>query len=234
MNINNILVVEPKPRNPILADALKRIGLAERTGRGVDLIYQGLLRYGRPEPDYSRSDINTVFVRLSSAAADVDFFRMILEAEERSGTSMPIDALIVLARLRKERRLSVSEAAKAIQKDESAARGVLEQLTESGLVEAHGVKKGRTYTLSAKVYRTLGQESRYVRQAGFDPIQQEQMVMQYIRKHGQMKRQDAIDLCHIGPFQATRLFDRLVKAGKLERQGKKRGSYYILVKNKRI
>ena len=177
-------------------------------------------------------NINTVIVHLSSAAADADFLRMILEVEERNGTSMPIDALIVLARLRKERRLSASEAAKAIQKEESAARSVLERLTESGLVEAHGVKKGRTYTLSANVYRTLGHESRYVRQAGFDPIQQEQMVVQYLRKHGRMKRQDAVDLCHIGPFQATRLLNRLVKSGKIKRQGKKRGSYYVLDNNK--
>lgn len=44
VTLQNLLVVEPKPRNPLLADAVKRIGLAERTGRGVDLIFQGLLR----------------------------------------------------------------------------------------------------------------------------------------------------------------------------------------------
>ncbi len=44
VTIQNLLVVEPKPRNPLRADAVKRIGLAERTGRGVDLIYQGILR----------------------------------------------------------------------------------------------------------------------------------------------------------------------------------------------
>lgn len=65
VTLDNLLVVEPRPRNPTLADALKRIGLAERTGRGVDLIYQGLLRYGRPVPDYGRSDRHTVVVRLS-------------------------------------------------------------------------------------------------------------------------------------------------------------------------
>ena len=233
VTVRNLLVVEPRPRNPILADALKRIGLAERTGRGVDLIYQGLLRYGRPEPDYSRSDLNTVTVRLSSAAADIAFLRMILEAEERSGMAVPLDALIVLARLRKERRLGVSELTAAIQKDESATRSILERLTETGLVEAHGVKKGRTYTLSANVYRRMGQEAGYIRQAGFDTIQQEQMVIQYVRKHGRIRRQDAVDLCQIGAFQATRLLDRLVKGGQLERVGEKRGSFYKLAKKEK-
>ena len=53
VTLNNLLVTEPRPRNPALADALKRIGLVERTGRGVDLIYRGLLRYGRHVPDFS-------------------------------------------------------------------------------------------------------------------------------------------------------------------------------------
>ena len=145
---------------------------------------------------------------------------------------MPLDALIVLARLRKERRLGISELTAAIQKDESATRAILERLTEAGMVEAHGVKKGRTYTLSARVYRSMGQEAGYIRQAGFDTIQQEQMVMQYVRTNGRIKRQEAIDLCHLGPFQSTRLLDKLVKSGQLERYGKKRGAYYELPKRK--
>jgi len=34
VTLNNLLTTEPRPRNPGLADALKRIGLVERTGRG--------------------------------------------------------------------------------------------------------------------------------------------------------------------------------------------------------
>lgn len=39
--MHNLLTVEPHGRNQALADALKRIGLAERTGRGIDRIYEG-------------------------------------------------------------------------------------------------------------------------------------------------------------------------------------------------
>jgi len=171
VTLENLLVVEPKPRNPLLADAIKRIGLTERTGRGVDLIYEGLLRYGRPAPDYSRSDPTTVVVQLSSAQADIPFLQMVIAEEERTGIRMPLDSLIVLARLRKERRLDVQATASAIQKNESVARAVLERLVEAGLIEGRGATRGRTYTLSAQVYQRLGQGADYVRQAGFDPIQ---------------------------------------------------------------
>ena len=139
--------------------------------------------------------------------------------------------MIVLARLRGERRLDTSELASAIQKNESAARAVMERLIETGLVEAHGVKKGRTYMLSANVYRRIGQPNGYVRQAGFDSIQQEQMVLQYIRNHGQITRKDVIKLCRMGPFQATRLLNKLVTTDNLQLKGKGRGSYYEIAKN---
>lgn len=39
ITVDNLLTAEPYGRNPSLSDALKRIGLAERTGRGIDRIW---------------------------------------------------------------------------------------------------------------------------------------------------------------------------------------------------
>ncbi len=41
VTLQNLLIVAPQSRNPLLADVIKRIGLAERTGRGIDRIYEG-------------------------------------------------------------------------------------------------------------------------------------------------------------------------------------------------
>jgi ATP-dependent DNA helicase RecG len=226
VSLDNLLVVEPRPRNPLLADAFKRIGLAERTGRGVDLIYQGLLRYGRPPPNYSRTDRSTVVVELSGSEADLNFLKLVLEQERQLGTGMPIDSLLVLSHLRHSRRLDTSEAARLIQRDSTAARAVLERLVESGLLQAHGVRKGRTYTLSAAVYRQLGLPHDYIRQAGFDPLQQEEMVKRYVREHGSIRRSDVISLCGIGPQQATRLLKRLTDQDVLEPSGQGKGTVY--------
>ncbi len=98
-------------------------------------------------------DRTSVTVKLSSAEPDIPFLSMILEEERRTGAPVPLDSLIALSRLRQERRLSVADAATALQKDEAAARAVLERLVESGLVEARGIKKGRIYTLSAGLPR---------------------------------------------------------------------------------
>ena len=60
VSIKNLLTAEPHGRNPLLADILKRIGLAERTGRGIDRIFEGSLIFGRPLPDYSATTSVTV------------------------------------------------------------------------------------------------------------------------------------------------------------------------------
>ena len=88
-----MLVADPRSRNPLLADTIKRIGLAERTGRGIDRIYEGMLRYGRPAPDFYMSNEYLVSVQLSNTAADLDFLKMVVEQEDKLGT-MPIDSLI--------------------------------------------------------------------------------------------------------------------------------------------
>ena len=228
VTLENLLVVEPRPRNPLLADAIKRIGLAERTGRGIDLIFQGLLRYGRPAPDYRRSDSSSVVVILPGGEADTGTLQTIIEAENRSQQSLPIDSLIVLSLLRQERRVDTGRLALSMQKDEAAARRVVERLVEAGLVEAHGVKKGRTYTLSSKLYQRMKQPAGYVRQAGFDPIQQEQMVLQYARAHGRITRKDAATLCRISANQASRLLRKLRSENKLQQEGQGRAVTYVV------
>lgn len=226
ITLHNLLVAAPRSRNPLLADIVKRIGLAERTGRGIDRIYEGMLRYGRPAPDYTMSDASSVVLVLPKADADTAFLEMILRHEEQTGTAMPIDSLIILSRLRYERRLATADLTTHTQKPEQTTRTAIEKLVEAGLVEAHGTGRGRTYTLSAKMYRRAGQKAAYVRQAGFEPIQQEQMVLAYIDKHGSIKRADVMDLCRVTKDQAYKLLTRLKISSQITQIGSRKGAVY--------
>ena len=223
----NILTVFPRPRNPRLADALKRVGLAERTGRGVDRIFAGLLRYGRPAPDYSRSDTQSVTVELAGGEADLGLLRLIIEREEQVGDTLPVDTVITLARLRRERRVDVATIAAATQKGEGDARATLERLVEAGLVERQGGKPAR-YTLSARVYRELDEPAGYVRQRAFDQVELEAMVLRYVRSHGRVTRADVEGLCHLPESQAIRLLRKLVADDELSQRKRGRSTDYVL------
>ncbi|WP_339070667.1 ATP-binding protein [Pseudomonas idahonensis] len=228
VTLANLLVTEPRPRNPALADAMKRIGVVERSGRGVDKIFRGMLKFGRPAPDYSYTNAQSVVLRLPTAEADLDFRRLVVEHERATHAELPIDSLIALAALRESKRVTTDELAVLIQRDATSAKRTLEALTEAGLVEAHGSTRGRSYTLSASLYQAAGDKAAYTRQAGFTTIQHEQMVFNYVQQHGQIQRAEVMDLCRLSPDQAAKLLKRMKDKGALIQQGERRWAIYKL------
>lgn len=225
VRLDNLLVTAPRPRNPLLADVFKRAGIVERAARGIDTIFYEQLRNGRPAPSYARSDATGVTVVIPGGKANLDFVRLLV-TEAQSGRVLGLDELLILNALWQERSLTTDDAAHLLQKPEVETRAALHALVEAGLVEERGQKKGRTWHLAAAVYRLLGDKAGYVRQRGFEPLQQEQMVLQYVEKHGGITRREAADLCRIGPYQATRLLSRLVDDGRLVRHGTRKGAWY--------
>ena len=115
-----------------------------------------------------------------------------------------------------------------IQKGTAEGRRVLERLHERGLVEARGEKRGRTYHFSPALYKRFHMEAEYIRTRGFAPIQQEQMVLEYVKHKGRITRSDAAELCQISLHQASRLLRALKERHPAFRShGTGRGTYYI-------
>jgi ATP-dependent DNA helicase RecG len=227
VRLDNLLVTPPRPRNPLLADAFKRAGIVERTARGIDTIFYEQLRNGRPSPSYARSTESDVILVLPGGKANLAFVRLVVEESQR-GQPLSLDDLLILNGLWQERQMTTSQAAELIQKPEADARSVFARLLESGLVEPRGQSRGRTYHLSAATYRQLGEKAAYIRQRGFEPFQQEQMVLNYVKSHQRITRSETASLCQINPDQAKRLLDRLVRGGLLVRHAAGKATWYGL------
>ena len=226
IRLDNLLVTPPRPRNPLLADAFKRAGIVERTARGIDTIFYEQLRNGRPAPSYERSNDTAVVLVLPGGKANLAFAQMVAE-ESQAGHALGVDELLLLNHLWLERQMTTDEASALIQKPQAEARSSLQRLVEAGLIESRGERKGRTWHLSAATYRRLGERAAYVRQRGFEPIQQEQMVLQYVAKHGSIGRGEVAELCQLNPMQAYRLLKKLERLGKIKRiSGSTKGTRY--------
>jgi hypothetical protein len=96
-----------------------------------------------------------------------------------------------------EFKSDVNDTELVIQSDVERARSVLGRLVDAGVLEARGEGRGRAYHLSAAMYRVLGDRAGYVRVCGFEPAQQEQMVLQYAQEHGQITRREVAELCKL-------------------------------------
>jgi ATP-dependent DNA helicase RecG len=227
IRLDNLLVAPPHPRSPLLADAFKRAGLVERTGRGINRMFAEQLRVGRPAPDYGRTSGDDVVAILPGGPANMSMTKWVLEQENQQGTPLRLQELQVLAELQRERQMTTAELAAVMQRTDGETRSLLTRMVERGWVQARGAGKGRSWHLSAAVYRVLDAPSGYVRVHGFEPLQQEQMILQYVEAHGQITRNQAADLCGLSPDQANRALRRLVSADKLGQQGENKGRVYM-------
>lgn len=225
VRLDNLLVAPPRPRNPILADAFKRAGLVDRTGRGINRIFEGQLRYGRQPPDYGRSTADDVVVVLPGGPANLVLTAYLLE-QAQAGRQLSLEALFVVNELVRERRISTARAAELLQRGEDETRALLNRLVDQGTLEARGEARGRTYHLSAAAYRALGEEAAYVRAHGFDVLQQEQMILNFVGAHDRITRRQAAELCQIAPRQARAVLKRLVDRGELRLRGARRTAFY--------
>ena len=225
VTIENILNVEPHGRNPVLADALKRIGLAERSGRGVDRIYEGSLRYGRDLPDYSETSATSVTLFIPRGMPDKYLVSLISEQQQRTGVPVPLNALLALNLLRQARRMTAEEISREAHIPKSKMRATLEYLTETGLIEAIGAGRGRAYILSAKSYKD---PVKYVRQTDIDQLRYPELVTKLAKQKGSISRKDVIELLHISPPQAYRLLKKMTEDGTLIQQGNTRGAHYMI------
>jgi len=229
VTIENLLTVEPHGRNTALADAMKRIGLAERTGRGVDRIFEGSLLYGKPLPDYSESTNVMVKLFIPKSLPDPNFTKLISEEHRTTGESLPINSLLVLNALKRSRRATVNELADFAHITVEKARITVERLVESGLIEAAGNGKGRCYTLSARLYQADHNMPGYIRQKGINNVRYPEMVMQFTKENGgTITRGDVMELLHLSKSQAYHLLKKMVEEDKLIAEGTTRNAFYRL------
>ena len=232
VTIDNLLTAEPHGRNPALADALKRIGLAERTGRGIDRIFEGSLLYGKALPDYSESTETTVKLFIPRSLPDKSFTIMISEEQSKLGRPLPINTLLVLNELKRSRRCTVSEISANIHVSEQKVKITTEKLVETGMAEARGNGRSRYYTLSAGMYKKADKTAEYVRQKGISDIRYPEMILQYAKTNGgHISRTEASDLLKQNPNQTYRILKKMVENGKLNLIGTGRYAYYEIKKS---
>ena len=178
-----------------------------------------------------------LFLKMSHAVTDAPgsyrFLQSVLRRYAGISDSQPEDMDLINAR-DLGRQYGAKSVAERIQRDVASAKRTLEALTEAGFVEAHGATRGRTYMLSAAVYGAVADKAAYTRQAGFAPIQHEQMVLSYVRQHGRIKRAEAMELCRLSEGQVKNLLKRMCKAGLLALEGAGPAAHYRIGQGRRI
>lgn len=226
VTISNILD-ESRPRSPILCDAFRRAGLVERRGKGVNQMFEQQLRAGRAEPDFSRSTSASVVVSVALGSADLDLVRFILTWENEHTQSLTLDEIRVVHEVKAFGSTTTSEIVESLHLLPTTARVIATRLVELGILEARGSGRSRKYHLTARFYDLAQDRSAYVRVKGVDSLQQERMILDYVRAYGSITRRQAAELCQTSPTLARGSLKKLVEGGRLRLVGERRASRYV-------
>lgn len=172
ISLKNILW-EQAPRNRRIAEAFAKCGLVERSGQGMNRIYETCIKESKPEPDFEGTDENHVWLTLHGIVRNPEFLHFLeklgVERLEKFSTA---DFLVVEQVSRGEK---VSERFKV----------TLSYLIETGVVEKIGSGRGSRYILSRKFYKHLGKTGTYTRKHGLDRNTNKALLLKHIEDNAE-------------------------------------------------
>ena len=123
---DNILRHEPVPRNPVLADALTRLRLVNRSNLGVRRMYQSFLIEGKDAPAI-HDEGEAVRVIFPSHDLSVPF-RMFVAEEGRNGRILSGEQLLILRHLLQNPEIDTLFTARITQQREPEVRESLNRM----------------------------------------------------------------------------------------------------------
>ncbi|SQE00793.1 putative transcriptional regulator [Parafrankia sp. Ea1.12] len=149
-----LLARPPRPRSPLLADAFRRAGITDRSGRGIRRAHAAQLRNGLAAPDHTGSTADTVVAVLPRQPADLAF-ALFAVGREYGGRPLALPDLLVLTAGLGGRTLRTADVAELLGTDKDRARRHLTDMVHNGLMDVASGGGVRIWVPSAQVRRAL-------------------------------------------------------------------------------
>ena len=197
--------------------ALRRFGLAEDAGRGIDVMEDTMLEEMLDPPrfeDHGHEVVVTLPVR--SAVAPVE--RAWIRELERRGTLQGPDRLILVHAARGE-SLTNSRVREILQADEASAREILHRLRDSDFLEQQGVRGGATYHLKGSLAPPAGLRLK--------PVELVELI-ENMAAEEPISNSDVRTATGLDRSEVRALLAGLVREGRLIQTGARRGTRYRL------
>jgi ATP-dependent DNA helicase RecG len=218
---DRLLTTPSRPRNPVLAQALHTLGLAEREGIGIDAMYLEMLRDGHPAPEIAE-DAGDVLCVLRGGRADASvraFFDELSARDPDLGDD--VRAYIAITLLLGTTPLRPEPLAAAAQCTLPEALDTLERLAQAGAIERL-LDGSRSFRLSRTARDRLRARVAYPPRVSLD--ERWETIRAYLDATPEIGRAQAAALLGVTPVQAARILSDLYhERGAIEPVGNPRG-----------
>ncbi len=192
------------PRNRRIAEALAKCGLVERSGQGINRMFEECIKESKPLPDFSGSDDYQVAVIFKGEVQNPNFLRFLEKVGKQKYSSFTTEDFMVLDLINREEKIP----------DHYKSR--LPHLLEHGILEKVGRGRGIRYIIARGFYHFLGEKGTYTRKRGLDRETSKALLLKHIqdnRKEGSKLQ----ELKQVLPAYSRNQIQSLLRT--LERQG---------------
>lgn len=186
-------------------------------------MYRRLLSYGKLPPEYPEIT-GAVQVIIRDGAFDEAMAKFV-GRKARAGHGWRLEELIVLHHLRRNDKISNSEASEILQRTQRETSEILSSM-EGVFIERIGAGRGTYYQLSNETLSSIGEKEKYTRIKGLSEEQKLQLLKNYLENNERITNEEARNICGVNRNQSLRLIRKLVHKGFLRIIGKGRGAYY--------
>jgi ATP-dependent DNA helicase RecG len=203
------------PRNRRLADIFLKCGLVERSGQGMNLIFEQAIRESKPLPEFTNTDRYQVSLTLHGAIQDPNFIRFLEKIGNEQLANFSTADWMILGFVARGEAVPTQYKAR------------IDRLIELGTIERAGRGK---LMLSRRFYSFIGKKGAYTRKKGLDRETNKTLLLKHIEAHGAdgSPLQDLLDvLPGMTRGQVRTLLADLRKEQKAHHEGDKRGARWF-------
>jgi len=157
------------PRNRRIAETFSKCGLVERSGQGMNIIYENCIKESKQTPNFIGSDKNEVLITLDGQIQDKNFLIYLERLGEEKLKSFSSDDFYVLDCISREKpipeRINVR----------------VKYLLDAGAIERFGRGRGSKLILSKSFYSFIGKKGVYTRHKGLDRNTNKELILKHIK-----------------------------------------------------
>lgn len=215
VNPDNILE-KSEWRNRRIAEIFQMAGLVERSGQGMNTIFDNTIREGKGLPDFTGSDDYSVSLNIPAKVKDENFILFLEKIANEKQIALSFEEIYELEMLR-EQKVSSNPQHK-------------EKFLRFGIVEKIGKTSGTKYMLSHKYYSYEEKPGAYTRIRGLTREHKKQLILEHIKREGHGKMQEFIDIFpEVKPSDITNFLQELKREKLIFVEGKTNNAVWKLV-----
>lgn len=169
ISVDNVLDRQ-LPRNRCIAEALEKCGLVDRSGQGMNLIFESAVRSAKVLPDFSGTDAYQLTLNLHGEVTDPSFIRYLEKVGAERMASFGTADFLVLAHVQRDMPVPAT------------LKKCVDHLIEAGVIE----RTGRKLILSRGFHEHAGRLAAYTRRKGLDRETNKSLLLKHLESKGRL------------------------------------------------